>query len=71
MSSVRRFLRSCVDFVAGDDRRLAAGIVLALGASAALAATGTPAWWFLPLAVVGLLADSLRRRLASRPDDPG
>jgi hypothetical protein len=50
------------DFVVGDDWRIAAGVVLALGLSASLAATGVPAWWLLPLAVALLLYVSLRRQ---------
>jgi hypothetical protein len=53
------------DFIVGDDWRIAAGVVLALAATAGLAAAGVPAWWLLPLAVVGLLGLSLRS--AARP----
>ncbi len=61
MSPLRRFAGFWWDFVVGDDWRVAAGVVLALGASAALAATDEPAWWLLPLAVAALLYVSLRR----------
>jgi hypothetical protein len=53
------------DFIVGDDWRIAAGVVLALAATAGLAAAGVPAWWLLPLAVAALLGASLRR--ATRP----
>jgi hypothetical protein len=58
------------DFVVGDDWRIAAGVVLALGLTAGLAAAGLPAWWLLPLAVVALLALSLHTaaRAQSSPD---
>jgi hypothetical protein len=49
------------DFVVGDDWRIAVGVALALGATAALAATGAAAWWLLPIAVALLLYRSLRR----------
>ena len=61
MNAIRRFGRFWWDFVVGDDWRIAVGVVLALGATAAVAATDEPAWWLLPLAVVLLLYASLRR----------
>jgi hypothetical protein len=66
MTVLRRFGRFWVEFVVGDDVGLAAGVAVALGASAALAAAALPAWWFLPLAVVALLAASVRRASRSR-----
>jgi hypothetical protein len=59
---LRRFGTFWWDFVVGDDWRIAVGVVAALGVSAALAATGVPAWWLLPLAVALLLYVSLRRQ---------
>jgi hypothetical protein len=61
VSALRRFGTFWWDFVIGDDWRIAAGVVIALGATAALAATDEPAWWVLPLAVALLLYVSLRR----------
>ena len=61
MNAVRRFGTFWWDFVVGDDWRVAAGVALALGGSAALAATGEPAWWLLPVAVAVLLYLSLRK----------
>jgi hypothetical protein len=49
------------DFVVGDDWRVAAGVVAAIGVTALVATSTVAAWWVLPLAVVALLADSLRR----------
>ena len=54
------------DFVVGDDWRLAAGVVLALAATAALSRTDVPSWWLLPVAVASLLGTSLWR--AARRD---
>jgi hypothetical protein len=49
------------EFVVGDDWRTAAGVVMALAATALLASAGVAAWWVMPLAVLGLLGLSLRR----------
>jgi uncharacterized membrane protein len=51
------------EFVVGDDWQTAAGVVLALGLTALIAAGGVPAWWFVPLAVIALLVLSVRRAL--------
>jgi hypothetical protein len=61
MTPLRRFATFWWDFVIGDDWRVAVGVVLALGITAALAETGAPAWWLLPVAVAVLLYVSLRR----------
>lgn len=52
-------------FLVGDDWRTALGVVIALGAVAAVAAVGVAAWWLMPPAVVLLLVLSLRRATAS------
>jgi hypothetical protein len=56
-----RFLRFWWDFVVGDDWRAALGVVIALGATAALVAAGVDAWWLMPIGVALVLAISLRR----------
>ncbi|HEY1368770.1 MAG TPA: hypothetical protein VGF23_16740 [Gaiellaceae bacterium] len=56
MKVLRGVLRFVVDFVVGDDWRIALGVLVAIGIAAAL-----EVWWFLPLAVVALLYVSLRR----------
>ena len=61
MSHVLAFLRFWYDFVVGDDWRLAAGVVVALGLTALLTSSGVPAWWVMPVAVVAILFGSLRR----------
>jgi hypothetical protein len=61
VSRVRAFGRFWWDFVVGDDWRVAAGLVAALGLSALLVNQSVPAWWLLPIAVVAVLAESLRR----------
>jgi hypothetical protein len=57
---VKRFAAFWWDFVVGDDWRVAAGVVLAIGVTAVLATTSAPAWWVLPLAVAGVLWISVR-----------
>jgi hypothetical protein len=61
MKRVRAFLLGVWEFVVGDDWRTALGVVLALGLTALLAETAVAAWWVMPLAVLGLLALSIRR----------
>src|SRR5262249_36574522 len=51
----------CWDFVVGDDWRLASGVILALGSTVVVQRLDLPAWWLLPVALVLLLADSVRR----------
>jgi hypothetical protein len=61
VTALRRFGRFWWDFVVGDDWRIAVGVVLALAATAALAASDVPAWWVLPASVTAVLYLSLRR----------
>jgi hypothetical protein len=58
---LRSFGRFWWNFIVGDDWRVAAGVAVALGATAVLTHKGIDAWWLLPVAVALLLADSLRR----------
>jgi hypothetical protein len=61
VSRMTSLLEGVWEFVVGDDWRMAAGVVLALALTAILASAGVAAWWVMPLAVLGLLALSLRR----------
>ena len=61
MRRLRAFGMFWWDFVVGDDWLAAAGVVVAIGATAALVAAGVDAWWLMPLGVVALLALTLRR----------
>jgi hypothetical protein len=61
MSRVRALLLGVWDFIVGDDWRTALGVVLALGLTALVAETSVSAWWIMPLAVLALLALSIRR----------
>lgn len=58
---LRRFGLFWVDFVVGDDWRLAVAVVVALAAAALLVAAGVPAWWLLPVLTTGVLTWSLLR----------
>jgi hypothetical protein len=63
MKYVVAFGRFGWDFIVGDDWRAAAGIVAAIGLTAAFAAAGLAAWWVLPVAVAAILYLSLRRAI--------
>jgi hypothetical protein len=58
---VTGFFAFWYDFIIGDDWRMAAGAVIALGVAAALAHAGIPAWWVVPIVVATLLSFSLWR----------
>jgi hypothetical protein len=59
MSRLASFGRFLWDFVVGDDWRIAAGVVVALGVTALVAGTSVAAWWILPVAVAVLLGVSV------------
>ena len=59
MTYLKHFLRFWYDFIVGDDWTIAAGVVMALVVSAALAHRDLHAWWVLPMAVVVLLTASV------------
>jgi hypothetical protein len=61
MRRVRAFGAFLYDFVVGDDWRVAAGVVVAIGVTAVAAGAGLTAWWIMPVAALGLLAASLWR----------
>jgi hypothetical protein len=65
---MKRFGRFWWDFVVGDDWRVAAGVAIAFGLTAIVAATSVPAWWLLPLAVAAVLWRSLRREVSRRDE---
>jgi hypothetical protein len=66
MKYVVAFGRFWWDFVVGDDWLTAVGLVVALGVTAAVAHDDVTAWWLLPVAVIGLLAISIRRATTRR-----
>jgi hypothetical protein len=61
VSWLPRTVHAVWEFVVGDDPWTALGVVVALGATALIASAGAAAWWVMPLAVLALLALSLRR----------
>jgi hypothetical protein len=61
MSRVNALLVGVWEFVVGDDWRTAVGVVGALGLTALIAQAGGSAWWVMPIAVLALLALSVRR----------
>ncbi|MGH8963020.1 MAG: hypothetical protein ACRDWT_17845 [Jatrophihabitantaceae bacterium] len=56
------------DFIVGDDWRIAAGVIVALGVTVGLVHAGVSAWWLPVGAAFVMLALSLRsaRRAADR-----
>jgi hypothetical protein len=61
LSRLKRIGLAIWEFVVGDDWITALGVIVALGITALVAATGASAWWVMPVAILGLLAASLRR----------
>jgi hypothetical protein len=57
---VRAFGLFWWDFIIGDDWRIAAGVIVALGATAGLEQADVSAYWLLPIAALAMLALSLR-----------
>ena len=66
MKRIESFVRFLWDFVVGDDWRIAAGVVVALGLTALVTGTSVSAWWILPAAVALLLAGSVLRAARTR-----
>jgi hypothetical protein len=66
MTRVRALAQFLWDFVIGDDWRIAAGVVVALGVTALVANTSLAAWWIMPVAVLALLGASVWHAARSR-----
>ncbi|HEY3725659.1 MAG TPA: hypothetical protein VGL51_00695 [Solirubrobacteraceae bacterium] len=58
---MNRLAKAVWEFVVGDDWVTAAGVAVAIGLTAVIASAGTASWWVMPIAVLVLLAASLRR----------
>ncbi len=61
MNRVQAFFLGVWDFVVGDDWRTALGVGVALGLTGLVGETSVAAWWIMPLAVIVLLAFSIKR----------
>jgi hypothetical protein len=61
IARLRAFGAFWYDFVVGDDWRVAAAVVLALGITYGVSGTAVPSWWILPAAAVVVLPWSLCR----------
>ena len=66
MNRVEAFARFLWDFVVGDDWRIAAGVVVALGVTAIVAGASVAAWWIPPVAVAAALMVSVWRASRSQ-----
>jgi hypothetical protein len=66
MTRIESLLHFLWEFVIGDDWRIAAGVVVALGVTALVAETTVAAWWILPVAVALLLVGSVWRAARTR-----
>lgn len=64
---IGRAARGIWEFVVGDDWRVALWVVVALSATAALAAFAWAAWWLTPVATLVILRRSVRRGSQLRP----
>jgi len=58
---IGRFFRFWYDFIVGDDWRVAAGVVAAIGLTALVARRGFAAWWLMVVLVIVVLLGSVRR----------
>ena len=61
MTYLKNSLLLWYDFMVGDDWMIAAGVLMALVLSVALARRGLNAWWVMLVSVVVMLAASLWR----------
>ncbi len=59
MKPLLRFGRFWYDFVIGDDWRVAVVVIASIAIVAVAAHHGLNWWWFLPLAVAGVLTASV------------
>jgi len=67
VTRLRQFGRFWYDFVIGDDWRLAAGAVVALGLAGVVAHSTGSAWWIAPAVIAVLLGLSVLGASPRRP----
>jgi hypothetical protein len=70
-SRLKAFAAFWYDFIVGDDWLIAVAVIAGLAATYALAHSGLPAWWPLPLAVLTALPISLWRAIRRDRNHPG
>jgi hypothetical protein len=61
MRKVKGFFAFWYDFIVGDDWRVAAAVVIALGITYGVSRSSVPSWWIMPVAVALVLTASLWR----------
>jgi hypothetical protein len=66
MARLKAFGLFWYDFIIGDDWTVAAGVVIALALIAIVSRTSVPAWWILPVMVLGLLPASVWREIRAK-----
>jgi hypothetical protein len=62
MKYIIAFAAFWIDFIVGDDWRIAVAVVVGLVVTAALVRMGFSAWWVLPVGIAGYLAVSMTRK---------
>ena len=62
MKYIIAFAEFWIDFIVGDDWRIAVAVVVWLAVTAVLVRMGVPAWWVLPVGITGYLAVSMTRK---------
>lgn len=65
MTNLRRIAAGVLEFVVGDDWRIALGVVIALALTALVAESAIAAWWVMPVVVLVVLTISVRRAARS------
>jgi hypothetical protein len=70
VTKLRQFGRFWYDFIVGDDWTIAVAVVVAVGATLLVAHMNEPAWFVLPVVVIGVLGSSLRHAARSRRSPP-
>ncbi|MCX6015266.1 MAG: hypothetical protein NT020_06730 [Chloroflexales bacterium] len=62
MKYIIAFAEFWIDFIVGDDWRIAVAVVVGLAITTALVRLGIPAWWVMPVGIAGYLGVSMTRK---------
>jgi len=62
MKYIKAFVLFWVDFIVGDDWRIAVMVVVGMTTTAVCVTQGVAAWWVLPIMVATYLAVSMTRK---------